>query len=60
MNNSNNEKNERAKDAFSNFWKTTSDISKKAVEGAKEFAEQAKKIFTRRKLRNTLQLQQMT
>lgn len=43
MNNSNNEKNERAKDAFSNFWKTTSDISKKAVEGAKEFAEQTKK-----------------
>lgn len=37
------DKNEKKKDAFSNFWQKTSDISKKAAESAKAFAEQTKK-----------------
>ena len=43
MNNDKNDRNEKAKEAFSTLWKKTSDISKKAAEGAKEFAEQTKK-----------------
>lgn len=39
----NNEKNEKAKDSFSDFWQKTSDISKKTVKGAKAFIEQAQK-----------------
>ena len=34
---------EKSKDTLSNLWKKTSDISKKAAEGAKAFAEQTKK-----------------
>ena len=41
-NKNDNTKNEKQKDAFSNFWQKTSDISKKAMEGAKTFAEQTK------------------
>lgn len=37
------EKNGKAKETFSNFWQKTSDISKKAAEGAKTLAEQTKK-----------------
>lgn len=37
------EKNEKAKETFSTFWKKTTDFSKKAAEGAKTFAEQTKK-----------------
>lgn len=36
-------KNEKARESFSNFWQKTSDLSKKAAEGAKAFAEQTKK-----------------
>ena len=43
MNNDKNDRNEKAKEAFSNLWKKTSDISKKAAEGAKDLAEQTKK-----------------
>lgn len=43
MNQNDGSKNEKAKEAFSNFWKKTSDIGKKAAEGAKVFAEQTKK-----------------
>ncbi len=39
----NNTNSEKAKEAFSSFWKKTADISKKAAEGAKAFAEQTKK-----------------
>ena len=45
MSNDSNKRNERAKDALSNFWKTTSDISRKAVDSAKELAEQTKKTI---------------
>ena len=41
--NEKNTKNERNKEAFSNFWQKTSDITKKAADGAKSFAEQTKK-----------------
>ena len=37
------EQNEKAKEKFSSFWQKTSDIGKKAAEGAKAFAEQTKK-----------------
>ena len=40
---SQNGKNEKAKEAFSNFWNKTSDVGKKAAENAKVFAEQTKK-----------------
>lgn len=39
---SNKEKNEKTKENFSNFWKKTAEISKKAAEGAKGLAEQTK------------------
>ena len=41
--NEKNTKNERSKETLSNFWQKTSDITKKAADGAKSFAEQTKK-----------------
>ena len=37
-----NERKEKTKETFSNFWQKTADISKKAAEGAKNLAEQTK------------------
>ena len=43
MNKKENNKTEKAKETLSNFWQKTTDISKKAAEGAKAIAEQTKK-----------------
>ena len=44
MNNKeNNVKTEKAKETLSNFWQKTSNVGKKAADGAKTFAEQTKK-----------------
>ena len=42
-NKENNERAEKTKEAFSSFWQKTSDMGKKAAEGAKAFADQTKK-----------------